>query len=1189
MWTNFSRKKVGPERIIKANDRFFNAQFKYANNFIKTSKYSLLTFLPLNIFEQFQRLANFYFLCLMILQSLPLISTLSPVTTAIPLFTVLLVTAVKDGYDDIFRHLNDKLVNQRKVEIFSKGKLIEEVWSNVCVGDIICLRNNQFVAADILILSTSESHGLCFIETAELDGETNLKCRQCLPETHRLQHDVGNFDGEIVCEQPNNLLNKFVGVLHWQGKQYSLNNDRIVLRGCVLRNTGWCYGVVIFAGKDSKLMQNSGKTLFKRTYLDCFLNNIIFGIVIFLLTLCFFCACACLYWEHNIGIYFRMYIPWDSVIPSDPVTGSLVIAIVSYFSYIIILSNVVPISLYVSVEMVRLVQSLLINNDEKMYCPINKMYAKARTTTLNEDLGQISYIFSDKTGTLTQNVMTFNKCSIAGVVYGEKAPQPKEKKCKKEVNEVTNFPLWSYFSLPTLLKCFFSGKRTDTTGSPGKIVYENLAWNQYYESDFKFSDAKLMKEVRKLNPEVTKFFHCLALCHTVMAENTEDKLKYQAQSPDEETLVHAARNLGFVFLDRTPHSITIEVMGRVEVHELLVILDFNNERKRMSVILKYKNQITLYCKGSDNVIYERLKHIDKLAETTREHLFMFASDGLRTLCIASRTISQPEYNEWKERHQAVVSSTENQAKRLDEIYDEIETDLELLGATGIEDKLQDGVPEVLRNLGSAGIHIWVLTGDKQETAINIGYSCHLLNDDMEVLVVDGTTMEEVSNQLKHCLSLIHNQMPTMNVPDALVNGLPVECKPVIDTSNIALVIHGHSLIHALHPTLEKLFLIVSTKCRSVICCRVTPLQKANVVQLVKKYKEVVVLAIGDGANDVPMIKAANVGVGISGKEGNQAMLSSDYAIAQFRFLERLLLIHGRWSYFRVCKFLRYFFYKNFTFSMCHFWIAFLNGFSAQSLFDSAYIIGFNVISTALPCLAIGVMDQDVNEYYSLRYPLLYTNGMLNLNFNLGEFWHCALHGLLSASVILLVCYESYYMEITNTGLDYSSTAILGHAIGIILLIVVTVQAGFDTSYWTIFNVLAIILSIGGYFLFYAVFNWVFGIHSLYDTFFLMVEPKFWLSLLLALVLACAPHMIFRFIMQDLFPSLSDRLRLRQRLLGSSDEMRRPSNLEPHHLQYRPSMRSGYAFSHQEGFGRLITSGKMTREEPEKPSSAPEKS
>ncbi|XP_074115873.1 ATPase phospholipid transporting 8B isoform X3 [Cotesia typhae] len=1023
------------ERRIRANNREYNSQFKYANNYIKTSKYSVLTFLPLNLFEQFQRLANFYFLCLLVLQMIPAISSLTPITTAIPLIGVLTLTAVKDAYDDFQRHSSDSQVNNRKSQTLRGTQLKVEKWSQVQVGDVIRMENDQFVAADVLLLSTSEPNGLCYIETAELDGETNLKCRQCLTETAEMMDNnelIGEFDGEIVCETPNNLLNKFDGILTWKGNRYALDNDKIILRGCVLRNTQWCYGVVIFAGKDTKLMQNSGKTKFKRTSIDRLLNLLIIGIVFFLLSLCLFCMIGCGIWESLVGRYFQAYLPWDSLVPTDPLGGATVTALLVFFSYSIVLNTVVPISLYVSVEVIRFVQSFLINWDEEMYYAPTNTHARARTTTLNEELGQIEYIFSDKTGTLTQNIMTFNKCSVAGRSYGDL------------IDDVTGDIIDLSETVPPL----------------------DFSFNEYYEPDFKFYDPTLLEAVRKEDENVHLFFRLLALCHTVMPDERNGRIEYQAQSPDEAALVSAARNFGFVFRERSPNSITIEVMGKREIYELLCILDFNNVRKRMSVILRRNGHLRLYCKGADNVIYERLKEgSEEIMMKTQEHLNKFAGEGLRTLCLSVKDLEESFFNDWKQRHMEAVLSGEDKDDKLDAIYEEIEKDMTLLGATAIEDKLQDGVPQTIANLSLAGIKLWVLTGDKQETAINIGYSCQLLTDDLtDVFIVDATTYDAVETQLNRYLETIRtassqHRKPALSIvtfrwdkeSDTEYNRDEPEDHEAESSSGFALVINGHSLVHALHPQMEKLFLDVSSQCKSVICCRVTPLQKAMVVELIKKNKSAVTLAIGDGANDVSMIKTAHIGVGISGQEGLQAVLASDYSIGQFRFLERLLFVHGRWSYYRMSKFLRYFFYKNFAFTLCHIWFAFFCGFSAQTVFDPMYISVYNLFYTSLPVLAVGVFDQDVNDKNSLMYPKLYTPGMQNLLFNKKEFCWSALHGFWASCILFLVPYGTYKDGVSPKGYVLSDHMLLGSVVATILVIVVTVQIALDTSYWTIVN------------------------------------------------------------------------------------------------------------------------------------------
>ncbi|XP_044589030.1 phospholipid-transporting ATPase ID isoform X2 [Cotesia glomerata] len=1208
------------ERRIRANNREYNSQFKYANNYIKTSKYSVLTFLPLNLFEQFQRLANFYFLCLLVLQMIPAISSLTPITTAIPLIGVLTLTAVKDAYDDFQRHSSDSQVNNRKSQTLRGTQLKVEKWSQVQVGDVIRMENDQFVAADVLLLSTSEPNGLCYIETAELDGETNLKCRQCLTETAEMMDNnelIGEFDGEIVCETPNNLLNKFDGILTWKGNRYALDNDKIILRGCVLRNTQWCYGVVIFAGKDTKLMQNSGKTKFKRTSIDRLLNLLIIGIVFFLLSLCLFCMIGCGIWESLVGRYFQAYLPWDSLVPTDPLGGATVTALLVFFSYSIVLNTVVPISLYVSVEVIRFVQSFLINWDEEMYYAPTNTHARARTTTLNEELGQIEYIFSDKTGTLTQNIMTFNKCSVAGRSYGDLIDDVtgdiidlsetdrsihKSKKFtdikmhwKNGQEFVQQHPVSANVRLLEQ-----ADQISSTTPEPAiSALSETLdtstvppldfSFNEYYEPDFKFYDPTLLEAVRKEDENVHLFFRLLALCHTVMPDERNGRIEYQAQSPDEAALVSAARNFGFVFRERSPNSITIEVMGKREIYELLCILDFNNVRKRMSVILRRNGHLRLYCKGADNVIYERLKEgSEEIMMKTQEHLNKFAGEGLRTLCLSVKDLEESFFNDWKQRHMEAVLSGEDKDDKLDAIYEEIEKDMTLLGATAIEDKLQDGVPQTIANLSLAGIKLWVLTGDKQETAINIGYSCQLLTDDLtDVFIVDATTYDAVETQLNRYLETIRtassqHRKPALSIvtfSDTEYNRDEPEDHETESSSEFALVINGHSLVHALHPQMEKLFLDVSSQCKSVICCRVTPLQKAMVVELIKKNKSAVTLAIGDGANDVSMIKTAHIGVGISGQEGLQAVLASDYSIGQFRFLERLLFVHGRWSYYRMSKFLRYFFYKNFAFTLCHIWFAFFCGFSAQTVFDPMYISVYNLFYTSLPVLAVGVFDQDVNDKNSLMYPKLYTPGMQNLLFNKKEFCWSALHGFWASCILFLVPYGTYKDGVSPKGYVLSDHMLLGSVVATILVIVVTVQIALDTSYWTIVNHFMVWGSVIWYFILDYFYNFIIGGSYVGSLTMAMSEATFWFTTVISCIMLVIPVLSWRFFFIDVRPTLSERVRLKQRLAQmrsrqSQDILRTPST-----RRTRRSLRSGYAFAHQEGFGRLITSGKIMRKLP----------
>ncbi|XP_073327919.1 phospholipid-transporting ATPase ID [Pagrus major] len=1132
---------IEKERHVKANAWDYNDKFCYADNHIKTSKYNVFTFLPINLFEQFQRVANGYFLVLLILQLIPEISSLSWFTTIVPLVLVLLITAVKDATDDYFRYKSDQQVNNRQSQVLIRGSLQNEKWMNVRVGDIIKLENNQFVAADILLLCSSEPYGLCYIETAELDGETNLKVRQALTVTSDLGDitKLMDFDGEVICEPPNNKLDKFTGTLYWRDNKYPLDNDNMLLRGCVLRNTEWCFGIVIFAGLQTKLMQNCGRTTFKRTSIDRLMNTLVLWIFAFLICMGVVLAIGNTVWESWIGRNFQVFLPWDESQSSAVFSGFL-----AFWSYIIILNTVVPISLYVSVEVLRLGHSYFINWDRKMYHSQTDTVAEARTTTLNEELGQVEFIFSDKTGTLTQNIMVFSKCSINGQTYGDVYNEFDQ---KVEITE--------------------------------KTACVDFSFNPLCDRRFKFYDSTLVEAIKLEDPAVQEFFRLLALCHTVMPEEkSEGHLVYQAQSPDEGALVTAARNFGFVFRARTPETITLCEMGRAVTYQLLAILDFNNVRKRMSVIVRNpQGQIKLYSKGADTVIFDRLDpSSEDFMYTTSEHLSEFAGEGLRTLALAYKDLDEDDFEVWMKKLLFASTVIENREDQLGALYEEIEQGLKLLGATAIEDKLQEGVPETIACLNLADIKIWVLTGDKLETAMNIGYSCNMLRDDMnEVFVISGHTVQEVQQQLRSAKEHILGLSQVGSTGDVEKTDIFLHDSVFEETiiAEYALVINGHSLAHALEPLLEHILLDVACLCKTVICCRVTPMQKAQVVELVKRHKRAVTLAIGDGANDVSMIKTAHIGVGISGQEGMQAVLASDYSFAQFRYLQRLLLVHGRWSYFRMCNFLCYFFYKNFAFTLVHFWYGFFCGFSAQTVYDQWFITLFNIVYTSLPVLAMGLFDQDVDDRNSLRYPCLYKPGQQNLLFNKRQFFLCTLQGMGTSFLLFFIPYGAFSAMIKEDQQAFAVT------IATSLVIVVSVQIGLNKHYWTAINQLFIWGSITVYFaiLFAMQSDGMFGIFTSNFPFVgtarnCLSELSVWLVILLTTVVCVVPGLAVSFLRVDLFPTLTDKVRH----LQQSRKREGPQGQNLRRVRRTSSRRSAYAFSHQQGYGELITSGKNMR-------------
>ncbi|XP_052314553.1 phospholipid-transporting ATPase IC-like [Oncorhynchus keta] len=1166
---------------VKANDRAFCnlpefqkkyflclKKSKYAGNGIKTYKYNALTFIPLNLFEQFKRAANLYFLALLILQIIPEITTLPWYTTLVPLVLVLGITAIKDLVDDLARHRMDNEINNRKCEVLLDGRFQVSKWMNIHVGDVVRLKKNDHIPADILLLSSSNPNSLCYVETAELDGETNLKFKMGLKVTdERLQEEgqLAQFDAMIVCEEPNNRLDKFTGTMRWRKERFPLDLDNMMLRGCRIRNTDECHGLVIFAGADTKIMRNGGKTRFKRTKIDELMNYMVYTIFVILVLLCAGLAIGNTFWYEEVGS--KAWYLYDGKDQTASYRGFL-----SFWGYIIVLNTMVPISLYVSVEVIRLGQSKFINWDLQMYYQEKDTPAKARTTTLNEQLGQIEYIFSDKTGTLTQNIMAFKKCTIAGHTFGDPA-------------NVSVVPL-------------DRGKPVDFT------------WNKYADRKFEYLDHSLVACIRsKKDKDTLEFFKLLSLCHTVMVEQKEDELVYQAASPDEGALVTAARNFGFVFLSRTQDTITISEMDQEMTYEVLALLDFNSDRKRMSIILRFPDgRIRLYCKGADTVIYERLSPNSKHKEVTQTALDIFANETLRTLCLCYKDISKQEFDAWAKKHKVASVALGNREAALDRVYEQIESNLMMIGATAIEDKLQDGVPETIAKLAKADIKIWVLTGDKKETAENIGYSCKLLTDDMQIHYG-----EDVNEKLRIRQANRRDQPPAFGrtrkkVPDLFFP----------EPGRNALIITGGWLNEILYEKKKKRrrlrlkrlgkrpasttpqdaaqpiddweketrqvdFVNMACECEAVICCRVTPKQKANVVSLVKKYKKAVTLSIGDGANDVNMIKTADIGVGISGQEGMQAVMSSDYAFAQFRYLERLLLVHGRWSYIRMCKFLRFFFFKNFAFTLVHFWYSFFNGFSAQVAYEDWFITLYNVMYSSLPVLLVGLLDQDVNDKLSRKFPKLYVPGQQGALFNYKNFFISLFHGIFTSLVIFFIPYGAFLQTMGQNGeapSDYQSLAVV---MASSLIFTVNMQISLETSYWTFVNCFAVLCSIAIYFgIMFDIHSA--GIHVIFPSTFTFTgvasnalrQPYLWLTIILTVGITLLPVICIQFLYKTIWPSVGDKVQ-RNRKKYEMEEVEEEKSTP--FQRGRRSRRSAYAFSHSRGYADLIASGRSIRRRP----------
>lgn len=847
------------------------------------------------------------------------------------------------------------------------------------------------------------------------------------------------------------------------------------------------YLVVFNTGHDTKLMRNTGKSIYKRTKIDHWLNKILIGTFILLFFICLLMSIACGFWEYHIGSKFRMYLPPEPFVSSDLRLGSVQISALIFWSYIILFCTVVPISLSITMELTRLFQTKWIDWDCKMYSQSNNIQAQSHTTSLTEQLGQIQYIFSDKTGTLTQNIMTFKKCSIREQFYGDIQ------------NE----------------NCFSEND-------------DNFVWY----------DRKLIDAIEKNDNEYLEhFFTLLVTCHTVNVEEMNGTLNYQSQSPDENALISAARSFQFQFQKRTQNSITVRCRNQIHHFQLLNILDFNNYRRRMSIIIRRNDKIILYCKGSDHVIKQRLDPSEHdIIKITDQYLHNAACEGLRTLCLAWKEISENEYQQWSNQLKQVTLSIQNREKEMDKLYDEIEMNMKLIGMTAIEDKLQDGVPQTIYNLTRAGIKIWMLTGDKTETAENIGISCKLITDKMILKRIEGETEIDVNNQLDTFRIELLNKIEEIfhikidnQIKRISWNQLKIDQENRRDFDGFCLLITGSALFHALSDQLKMKFLELATMCKTVICCRVTPLQKSQVVELIMNDKNSITLAIGDGANDVSMIQKAHIGVGIDGQEGRQAVSASDYSIGQFRHLERLLLVHGRWSYLRISKFLNYSFYKNFAFTFCQLWYVLYCGFSAQTVFDPFFVPFVNILFTTVPVVTMGAFDQDISDDDSLNEPHLYLAGQQDRFFNKKTFIECAIRGLITSCLIFFFCYLCLSSATHPSGIPLNDLQSFGFAISIIFILVINLENALDMWYWTKTYVMFVIGTIVVFFIFHLIQYLTSVRMSYYGTIqTTLTNLTFWLTLILISVIILLPNFTREFFRIRFMPNDTDRARLKQK-------------------------------------------------------------
>ncbi|PAA51145.1 hypothetical protein BOX15_Mlig016307g2 [Macrostomum lignano] len=1057
---------------IGLSDALLEGQL-YPDNRVVTSRYTVYNFLIKNMLEQFTRVANFYFLIAATTQLL-IDAPVSPTSSFVPLAFVLGATAVKQAYEDILRHKSDDTVNLAPVKVVRENRLVDIKSLEIQVGDVVRIHQNESFPCDLILLSSSEDTGECRITTANLDGESNLKTVHSVELTRHLRTaaDIGaNLRAQIDCEQPTADLYKFKGNISVRLStglpyQVSLSIKNLLLRGAVLRNTKHVMGVAVYTGQETKMQLNSQYGRSKKSVIERRLDKFLvclLGVLLFMVIVC--SAMKWSYANHKTTVTGAWYLPVEQLTPYR--------IIQDFMGYLILFNYMIPIALYVTMEVTKFVSSKFIEYDLSMYYEDpetgEKMPARANTSDLNEELGQVQYLFSDKTGTLTENKMTFRHCSVDGRTFSE-----------------------------------FSGELWETDSCGGQRL----------------------SRCERLGDRQLLFFTVLALCHTIRVErptaygNDEqnryafstleaEDYTYQASSPDEKAFVEAARSFGIIFHGTEGGVSTVSLSSAngeciVQQFRLLHVLEFDSERKCMSVIVQRADgAYWLLTKGAESTMLEKCCTGDK--DSIVKFSAEFAVQGLRVLAIGHKELTEAEYEQIKLQFSIAEIDVANRDAKLTEVYMSIEQGLEALGLTAIEDELQPGVCETLTDLREAGIQVWVLTGDKRETAENISLSSgHFVESMQRIRIVEQLS----ADVCRESVSSGHEMIEASKV------SIPINFCTIVDGDSLQFILSDE------HPDLRDSFLELCCKTAAVLCCRCTPLQKARIIAMVKHgvRPEPTTCAIGDGANDVSMIREAHVGIGIFGKEGRAAALNADYAFARFAFTRTALLFHGHLFYIRLSNLVLYCFYKSIVFVMPPFFFAFFSAFSAQPMYDTAFFILYNMTMTSLPIFLYGLFEQHLPRQRLESEPRLYRGIANNRRLSWGQLalwcalglWHsaCCFFGV--AAVFL-----------TNDWVGSNGYAYDVYAFGTVVitcvLVCVTTRILLITYSFSVPTLIGFLFSTVTYVILLSAYS---GISTAflskqltyYWTYFdLSGQPSSWLLLLCVSVLAVAPDLAIRFL------------------------------------------------------------------------------
>ena len=902
-----------PPRVIEYPD----TEDSFASNRIVTSHYTWYNFIPLNLFEQFHRLVNVFFLFLAIIQAIPSISPLNQSAGFVQLIVMLSITGVKQAYEDFLKHRSDKKTNERKIKRWCNGTVFDVEWQNIKVGDAILVECDGEFPCDCLIIEAES--GVCRVETAALDGETNLKARYAI-----------NVEGlkdrrfRLEVSEPTASLKDFSGRIVVDGESQPLALGSFVPRGCILRGSD-VLAVACYTGDDTKLMMNSIKPRFKYTELDRIMLVVSAILLTAMLLVCAGMAIGHYFWSVSNKLKYLENVAEQNYF-------------LDFFSWIIDLQMILPLAVYSSLDIVRFLTSLCVQFDKQM--TEDGKISKCRNSDLVSTIGRVTHAFCDKTGTLTKNLMTFRAVAFQNALLGLDSTRDKHVKS-------------------------------------GIKVSMNRAHIDWVTNNNRDPDIRRM---------------LLTICLSTMAEveavnnasfPTWDVVRddpyiitYQTSSPDELALLHFARECGFILYRNSEQRGEVIINGVLECFDKLMVFEFTSARKRSSVVTKIDTEFVMLTKGADTVMRDRSL---PPSEALVAHLNSLGSTGLRTLvfgyCVFENVESEIQ------RYSAAKAETSNSLDLVEAIGNEIETSLTMYAVTGVEDELQDDVFNTLLAMKRANIKLWMLTGDRLDAALAIAKNSGMIDESQHIMYPNQIDLDR-------------------------------------EYQDKVLVLDDASILK------QSVVFDVAVQCSGVIVARCDPSEKGHCVSMFKDRRpKSVVMAVGDGVNDVDMIRKSDVGIGVEGREGCDAVLSSDFSIPSFRFLARLLLVHGRFFAIRTYLLVMVTFYKNLLLGLPQFFYGHYNGYSATSAFDSGYFAMYNTILTIPQHFYACAFEEDVDPKLVLEYPEVYTETQNNGGFDIAEVFWMYVISFLHAGILFFVA----YYDLNNVVLNDDSL-VLDHAV-----------------------------------------------------------------------------------------------------------------------------------------------------------------